>query len=396
MARPKTLTDHMVAKMKPGPKRITTPDPEMRGHYVRITPAGSKSFVAVARNPGGKQIWSTIGGADVLTIAESREQARERIKRIKAGQPAIEPPPATPDSFEAVAENWMQRHVKAKALRTEREITRILHKHIYPIFGDRAFESIKRSDVTKLLDMVEDGSGSRQADTVLTVLRSIMRFHATRTDDYMPPLIPGMGRDDAHARKRARVLDDDEIRRLWVAADTSGPFGAFLKLALLTGQRREKVGSMKWEDVAIDGTWAIQTEDREKGNAGSLRLSGVAIDVIRSQKRISGNPHIFPGRGDGCFNAYGYRKREIDEKVKIAPWVIHDLRRTARSLMARAGVRPDVAERVMGHAIEGVEGIYNRHEYRDEKADALAKLAGLIAMILDPPMENVTPLHAEV
>ena len=203
----------------------------------------------------------------------------------------------------------------------------------------------------------------------------------------------GMGRDDAHARKRARVLDDDEIRQLWVAADTSGPFGAFLKLALLTGQRREKVGSMKWEDVAIDGTWAIQTEDREKGNAGSLRLSGMAIDVIRSQKRISGNPHIFPGRGDGCFNAYGYRKREIDEKVKIAPWVIHDLRRTARSLMARAGVRPDVAERVMGHAIEGVEGIYNRHEYRDEKADALAKLAGLIALILDPPAENVVPMR---
>jgi integrase len=289
----------------------------------------------------------------------------------------------------------MRRHVKAKALRTEREITRILSKHVYPAFRDREFESIKRSDVTKLLDTVEDGSGPRQADTVLTVLRSIMRFHATRTDDYMPPLIPGMGRDDAHARKRARILDDDEIRTLWAAADTSGPFGAFLKLALLTAQRREKIGSMKWDEVAVDGTWDIPTEDREKGNAGSLTLPRMAVDIIREQHRVIGNPFIFPGRGDGHFNAYGYRKREIDEKAKIAPWVIHDLRRTARSLMARAGVPSTSAEKVMGHILSGVEGIYDRHEYRDEKADALAKLAGLIALILDPPAENVTQLHAD-
>ncbi len=396
MAQRKTLTDLQVAKLKPGPKRITLPDPLLRGHYVRVTPKGAKSYVAVARDPDGKQVWTTLGRADMLSIAEAREQARERIKRIKAGKPAVEPPPAKPDSFAVVAENWVQRHVKAKHLRTEREITRILAKHIYPVFGDREFESIKRSDVTKLLDLVEDGSGPRQADTVLTVLRSIMRFHAKRTDDYMPPLIPGMGRDDAHARKRARILDDEEIRTLWTAADTSGPFGAFLKLALLTAQRREKIGSMKWEDVAIDGTWDIPAEAREKGTAGSLTLPEVAVNIIREQKRISGNPYIFPGRAAGHFNAYGYRKREFDEKAQIAPWVIHDLRRTARSLMARTGVRPDVAERVMGHVLPGVEGIYDRHDYREEKAAALAKLAGLIERILaGPDAANVIELHAE-
>ena len=212
MARPKTLTDHMVAKLKPESRRLTLPDPELRGHYVRITPKGAKSYVAVARDPGGKQVWVTLGGADMLTIAEAREQARERIRRIKAGQPAVEVPPAKPDTLRDIAENYMRRHVRAKGLRTEREIGRILKKYIYPVLEDRDFEAIRRSEITALLDMVEDGAGPRQADTVLTTLRSIMNWHAARVDDYVPPIIRGMRRDDPQAKKRARILDDDEIR----------------------------------------------------------------------------------------------------------------------------------------------------------------------------------------
>ena len=83
----------------------------------------------------------------------------------------------------------------------------------------------------------------------------------------------------------------------------------------------------------------------------------------------------------------------VRRRVQIASWVIHDLRRTARSLMARAGVRPDVAERVMGHAIQGVEGVYDRHHYREEKATALRKLASLIERIVNP-VENVVALES--
>ena len=178
MAQRKTLTDRMLARLKPGPKRITLPDPELLNHYVRITPKGAKSYVAVARTPGGKQIWATLGSTDHYSIAEAREQAREVIRRVKAGLPAFEPPEAKPDSFKAVAENWMRRHVKARGLRSEYEIARILSKHVYPAFGDREFVTIKRSDVTALLDMVEDGSGPRQADCVLGVLRGLMNWHA--------------------------------------------------------------------------------------------------------------------------------------------------------------------------------------------------------------------------
>ncbi len=396
MAKPKTLTDRMVAKLKPGPKRLTMPDPLMRGHYVRVTPKGAKSYVAVARAPDGRQIWATLGSADVLTIAEAREQARECIKRIKSGQSAFEPPPPAPDSFKDIAETYMKRHVRAKALRTEREIGRILRKYMYPVLGDRDFESIRRSDVTALLDMVEDGSGPRQADTVLTTLRSIMNFHAKRVDDYIPAVIPGMRRDDPHAKKRTRILDDAEIRHLWAAADDNSTYGAFMRLALLTAQRREKLASLKWADVTIDGTWSIPTEDREKGNGGTLVLPEMAQAIIRARPHV--NAYVFAGR-DGPFTSFAHGKRALDAKVAkrlgepLPSWKFHDLRRSARSLLARAGVSTEIAERIMGHARPSIEATYNLHSHEQEKADALAKLAALIAMILDPPADNVIELR---
>ncbi len=398
MARRKTLTNRMIAKLKPGAKRRTIPDPECRGHYVRITPAGAKSYVAVSREPyEKKQVWATIGSTDHFTIDEAREKAREAIKRIKDGLPAFEPPPVKPDSFKAIAENYLTRHVRANKLRTRAEIERCLEKYIYPVWQDRWLVSIRRSDVAKLLDSVQDNHGPRQADVVLGIVRGIMNWYAARDDDFASPLIRGMDRTDPKARKRARILDDKELRAVWAIAAANGPFGAILRLLLLTGQRREKVAALRWENVSIDGTWDIPSEDREKGNGGVLVLPNKALEIVRAQKRIGDNPHVFAGRGNGHFVGFSLGKRAFDKKVGNLPrWTLHDLRRTARSLMARAGVRPDIAERVMGHAITGVEGVYDRHSCRDEKAQALAKLAGLIEMILNPPADNVTELHAEV
>ena len=86
----------------------------------------------MARDPYGKQIWSNIGAVDVLSINEAREKAREAIKRIKAGLPAFEPPSVKPDTFKAVAENWLKRHVAKNKLRSEREIRRVLERYVYP------------------------------------------------------------------------------------------------------------------------------------------------------------------------------------------------------------------------------------------------------------------------
>ena len=396
MARRKTLTTTMVRKLKPRAKRFTLPDPELRGHYIRVTPTGSKTYVAVSRDPTGKQIWATIGSADVLTVDEAREKAREAIPRIKAGLSAFPPPPVAPDSFKAVAENYLTRHVRANGLRSESEITRILENQVYPLWKERPFEDIRRGDVTRVLDMVQDASGASAADHCLAVVRGVMNWHESRSDDYTSPIARNMRRTDAKARKRARILDDAELRTVWTAAEGNGTFGALLRLALLTAQRREKIASMRWEDVSVDGVWQIATEEREKGTGGALVLPETALEIIRAQKRIGLNPYVLAGRGDGHFKGFSPCKRAFNKKVGDLPrWTLHDLRRTSRSLMSRAGVRPDIAERVMGHAKGAIEGVYDRHEYLDEKAAALRQLAGQIEMILHPPADNVTAIHAE-
>jgi integrase len=380
------LTDRAIAALKPQAKAYGEGDPDLAGHYVRVWPSGKKTFCAVARNPAGKQVWTTIGESEVLTIAQSRERAREIIRRVKDGLPAVEP---KGESVGAVTQQWLARHVRARGLRSEGEITRLLNTLILPRWRDREFVSIRRSDIATLLDEVEDRNGARQADYCLAIVRGIMNWFASRRDDYNPPLAKGMSRRSPTAEARKRILSDDEIRAVWGAA--TGPFGGIVKFALLTGQRLDKIVSMKHEHI-VDGAWVIATEDREKGNASELVLPETALALIAAQPRFAGSPYVFAGRGARPFSGFSKAKAALDKRCGVEGWTLHDLRRTARSLMSRAGVSSEHAERVMGHAIGGVEGVYDRHAYREEKRDALARLATLIDGVVNP-CDNVVALR---
>ena len=146
---------------------------------------------------------------------------------------------------------------------------------------------------------------------------------------------------------------------------------------------------MKWEDV-VDGVWTIPSENREKSNAGTLKLPEAVLAIIDAQPVIADNPYVFAGRRRGLpFNSWRQRKAELDAIAPIPPWTLHDLRRTARSLLAGTDVSRDHAERLLGHVIPGVEGTYNRHDYVEEKAHALKALAGAIDSIINPRDDNV-------
>jgi integrase len=150
---------------------------------------------------------------------------------------------------------------------------------------------------------------------------------------------------------------------------------------------------MRWDDID-GGVWTIQRSEREKANAGSLQLPKAVIAIIEAQPQLAGNPHVFAaGKGNGPFNSFSQRKEEIDAKLpRLLAWTIHDLRRTARSLLSRADVRPDISERVLGHAIPGIEGVYDRHSYDEEKGKALAALASLVDRILNQSKAKVARL----
>jgi integrase len=386
----KCLSDIGVANLKPRAQRYAFADPEMRGHYVRVTPGGSKTFAVVGRDPQGKQVWASIGPSDVMRIEEARERGRRALQRIRDGLPPFEEAPQRPITFEEVAASWIKRHVEAKKLLSKLEVERCINVYVLPHWKDRAFTSIRRGDITALLDGIEDERGARQADVVLGILRGIANWYAARHDDYVSPFTKGMRRQPQ--TRRERILSDEELRTVWAQAGKSGTFGAIIQMALLTAQRREKVATMRWSEVT-DGVWNVPANAREKGVGGALKLPEAVMAILKSRPRLASSPFVFAGRGSNAFNGFSKSKVAFDnalpklktregEEVAIPKWTLHDLRRTSRSLMSRAGVRPDIAERVLGHVIAGVEGIYDRHKYDDEKAEALQRLGDLIRSIV--------------
>jgi integrase len=365
LTRRQRLSDAGVADLKLKAKRYIHADPELPGHYIRVQPTGAKTFVVVARDPRGKQHWRTVGSPP-MKIDDAREAGRRIIRSIRE---------APPDSFEGVAREWFKRHVQKRGLRSEAELDRFMTQHLYPAWSGRDVPSIRRKDVSELLDHIEDNHGARQADYALAVVRQVFNWHCTRDENFVSPIVRGMRRTNPKETERTRILTDDEIRAVWNAA--SGSYGRLVQFLLLTAQRRDKAASMRWEDLEKN-VWTIRTEKREKGNAGQLVLPKIAMDVLGKR----GEGLVFPGRAGKEICGWSFYKTELDEASGVTDWVLHDLRRTARSLMSKAGVPSEIAERVMGHAQKGVAGVYDRHDYRDEKAAVLKKLAALVARIV--------------
>ena len=233
MIRSKRLDDAGVENLKPGSKRVTLADPELRGHYIRVTPNGAKSFWVVARHPNGKQVWRRLGDAGVLKIDDARKKAMATIRAIRA---TIADDLANSTSFESVVSLWLERHVEKNKFRSQSTPRGLLKNHILPAFRGMNFVDVRRKHVIALLDRVEDKSGARSADYVLSILTTLCNWYAMRDEDYSSPIVRGMGRQKKKGRDR--ILNDREIAALWA---TGGLFGNFTKFALLTAQRKETI-----------------------------------------------------------------------------------------------------------------------------------------------------------
>ena len=174
-----------------------------------------------------------------MGIAEAREAARAAIKRIRAGLAPVEPAPPVEDSVEDVAQDRLKRHAEKNGFRSAGEARRVIETHVLPHWRARPFISIRRSDIAALLDKIEDENGPSAADHVLSITRAIANWYSARHDFYAPPFVRRMARTDPEQRKRSRVLDDEELRKVWKAAGEAGTFGALIRTLLLTAQRRE-------------------------------------------------------------------------------------------------------------------------------------------------------------
>jgi integrase len=218
-----------------------------------------------------------------------------------------------------------------------------------------------------------------------------MNWHSARTDDFRSPIVRGMGRYKPRENARARILSDDELRAVWAAAtEMDGPFGAFVKFLLLTAARRNEAAHMIWNEV--DGSiWTLPAARNKTKQELSRPLSNAAQAVLSELLRFGNSPYVFTTRGRTALRNFK-AKRQLDQLSGVTGWTLHDLRRTSRSLMSRAGVNADIAERCLGHVINGVRGVYDRHDFREQTAHAYEALAAQIERIVSPE-ENVIALR---
>jgi integrase len=370
----KHLTDGFVKHAKPQPgKQVVYIDTMERGCalVLVVSYGGTKTF-RLMTYVNGKPKTRKLGTYPQMTLKQARDMSLAYFEN---------PGRAEVGSFKSVAENWFNRHVVANGLRTTWQRRRQLDNYVYPKWATRPFLEIRRADVNALLDHIADNHGRPQADAILATVRAIMFWHQARDENYTSPIVRGMQRYQPKAR--SRILDDRELRALWKATDGEDTYNALIRTLLLTAQRREKVATMRWDDLA-DGHWNIRVEEREKGTPGKIKLPPLAWQIIQAQPRVLNNPYVFPGRGRDPFTSFARCKDALDQRLPKAmpPWVLHDLRRSARSLMSRAGVLNEHAELVLGHAIPGVAGVYDRFSYAPQKAQALQRLSKLVLSIV--------------
>src|SRR5262249_20528744 len=296
------------------------------------------------------------------------------------------------DTVQARAEQYLEQYCKRRTRPTTWINTEgIFRRDILPAWGERSVHDIKRRDV---IDLVERIAEERpvMANRALTAISKFFSWLISRDVVDASPAV-GVAAPTKE-KPRERVLDDDEIIRLWNACDElPNPFGAIYRLLLLTGARRQEVAQLQWRELdEKTRTWTLPSERSKTHAARKIPLSRQAWAILAAQPRIVGMPYIFSRR-----IAFSHVKPTLDENMKPnSDWVTHDLRRSFASGMQRIGVDIAVTEKMLGHksgSFRGVIGVYQRHEYLDEMRAALQKWADHIDRLLSGKPAKVIPMH---
>jgi integrase len=402
------LTQRAVEALKPPASgRVEYWDNHVPGFGLRVACTGRKTWVAMYR-VDGKLVRETVGPLAVIpSVAEARERARESLQKARAGKnPVAErrqrelaakiKAEAVPDDFRAVATRYLERYAKKNTKPTTwRELQRQLEVDVFPKWGSRPVASITRQDVTVLLESIADRGSPVQANRTLARLKTLFRWIL---DEELIAADP-----TARVRKvvkevaRDRILTDDEIRLFWAGCDKLGwPFGPMYKLLLVTAQRRDEVGGAEWSEIDLERRlWIIPREKAKNDRAHEVHLSALAAEVIEGLHRI-GDRFLFTTTGARPISGFSKSKARLDALMGNPPeWILHDLRRTAATGMARLNIAPHIVDKILNHvsgSIRGVAAVYNRHAYLEERRGALETWSRHIESIVRLAASNVVPL----
>jgi integrase len=433
------LTDAAVQRLKaPRGGRVDYFDASLPGFALRVagptdrTPEGRRTWTLFCRYGGTQKRMSFDPAYPALDLAHAREKAHKALAELAEGKdPTAAKTEAkaaaarAPDTIANVVELFIKRglELKHRAPRYIEETRRNFRNHVLPRWGERDIKSITRRDVIELLDAVMDhgsvvkrGDGKRHtapggpisANRTLAAIRALFNFALRRgiIDSTPVALVERPGEETS----RDRTLNADETRAVWQAADGVGyPFGAFFRLALLTAQRRDEVAGMRWADLDLDaGTWTLAAEATKAGRAHVVPLTATAVEILRglprkaitTERGMKPSPYVFTTSGVAPVSGFSKAKPRLDQAITrardgaaLAPWTIHDMRRTVATEMGRLGVSRFIIGKVLNHADRSVTGIYDRHAYLQEKRAALELWVQYLGNLTAPPGANVVALR---
>jgi integrase len=386
------LTSAMVKRAMEERSGVAVWDTSQPGFGLLVAKSGHQSWLIQYKHRGVSRRRNLSG---VLDLTAARKEAKTILGAAAGGRDPIgeerKKAREAANTLESVFREYVARD--GKKLRSIERQESDMGRLVFPVLGKRPIAEIKRSEIIRLLDRIEDEQGSHMAHQVKAYLSRLCSWHAGRDDDFRSPIVRGMGRVKKSEDARDRILEDHELRALWKAAEAdTGPFGPYVMFLLLTAVRRTEASRMTWNEI-VGGNWIIPKERMKGGVEHTVPLSVAARAILDRLPRIG--PYVFTGDGKRASSGYGWRKAQIDTAAGLSNWRLHDLRRTARSLMSRAGVAPDVAERCLAHAISGVRGTYDRHSYYREKQLAFEALAQQLDRIVNPPADVIVPIPRE-
>lgn len=424
------LTDLSIKNMRSQTRRTEIPDNRVTGLYLIVQPSGAKSW-AIRYRHQGKPKKCTLGRYPALELAHARSVARKMLERVDRGddpsadrreqkqRKAAETLAAERlerDRFASIADQFVEKHAKPRN-RTWQETKSILNRNVLPAWGDRSISEIRRRDVIDLLDTIADRAPI-QANRTLATVRKLFAWAVQRDILEVSPCVGVKAPSPEKARDR--VLTNDELAAVWRASDGLGwPFGPVVQMLVLTGQRRDEVGGLRWSELDLPNRlWTIPRRRAKNDVTHEVPLAPSVVTLLKSLPRFSGCDLVFTTNGEKAASGYSRAKTRLDGLIvkaagkqaeesgndpdqlqPLPPWRFHDLRRTMASGMARLGIDLPVIEKILNHSsgtFSGIVGVYQRHSYSDEKRAALEAWARKVEVLTSEAPPNVVPLRSEM
>jgi integrase len=358
------------------------------GFGMKITPKGRKVFVVLYRTGGaGSRLRKyTIGPYGRVTLHQARVAAQKVFAaKLEGRDPAAEKREAkrrvVADRVEDLLEAFIAQRLSKN--RSIGEISRLLRREVGKPWAGRSIHEISKRNVVEVITAIEQRGAPIAANKALKSIKTFLRWCVGRAvlDQSPAEGIPLPAKEVA----RDRVLNDKELARVLQAArKIGGPYGGIVELLALTGQRREEVAGMQPNELDLtQRIWTIPKSRTKNAKAHVVQLSEQSVAVLKRTNKQG--PLVFSVLGTKPFQEFSRAKSRLDQLSGVTGWRLHDLRRTCVSGMARLGIAPHVADKILNHqagTISGVAAVYQRHEFLLERKQALDRWGAHVAEIM--------------